>query len=694
MPKALKWTLAAAGGLLALLLAAVLVIALTFDPNSYKPQLADLVRQQYQRTLAVPGPISLTFLPRLGVKVGEVTLSERNSTERFAALNSAQVSLALWPLLRKQVVVDRLAVTGLNARIVRGKDGKLNIDDLIGGGNAAAAQPAPPAAPASAAAFELDIAGVALADATLAYEDQQAQRRVQLSKLSLQTGRFKPGTPTPLSLKARLDADSPRLGSDVALQASVQLGPEPGRLAVQALQLDLEGALGAPGTLALKARLAGALEGHTGDERYAATAFTLTLDARQGSTPITAKLQAPWKADLKAGAIEVPKLDLEAQLPNPKDAKAAALPLTATGSLAVKTGSTPRLDAKLAGQFDASRFTLSFGMPRFSPAAYTFEVELDRLDADRYRAAAPAAAATAASAPAAEKPLDLTALRDLEASGQLRIGALQVLNLKASQVRTAVRATGGRLTVGPLAAQLYEGQLGGSVGITATSPPRLSLQPSVSGVAIGPLLKDLAGFDRLLGRGNVALDLTGSGATTGAITKSLAGNARVELRDGAVRGINIAQAIRTAKAAAKGGGAGGGLGTAARDQATDFSELTASFKVAGGVARNDDLALKSPLMRIGGAGDIDLAASRLDYTVKATVVSTLKGQGGAELDALRGQTIPVKLSGPLDAIAWRIDFGGMLREAAQGKLDEKKEELKDDAKRRLGDKLRGLIKKP
>jgi AsmA protein len=686
MPKALKMTLAVVGGLLALLLAVVLVIALIFDPNSHKPQLVDLVRQQYQRTLAIPGPISLTFLPRLGVKVGEVTLSERGSAERFAALTSAQVSLALWPLLRKQVVVDRLAIAGLNARVVRGKDGKLNIDDLLGGGTAA--KPAPPAAASSASAapaFELDIAGVAFTDATLVYEDRPAPRRVQLSQLSLQTGRFKPGTPTPLSLKARLDADSPKLGSDVALQASLQLGPVPGRLAVPALQLDLDAALGA---LALKARLAGALEGNTGDERYAASAFTLTLDGHQGGAPLSAKLHSPWSANLKTGTIDVPRLELEAKLPNPKDTKAAPLPLAASGSLTVKTGSAPRLDAKLAGQFDASRFTLGFGMPRFSPAAYTFDAELDRLDIDRYRSAAPAAAA---SAPAADKPLDLAALRDLEASGQLRIGALQVMNLKASQLRAGVRATGGRVTVGPLAAQLYEGQLGGSVGVAATSPPRLSLQPSLSGVAIGPLLKDLAGFDRLLGRGNVALDLTGSGATTNAITKSLAGGARVELRDGAVRGINIAQAIRTAKAAAKGSS---GVGTAARDQATDFSELTASFKVTGGVARNDDLALKSPLMRIGGAGDIDLAASRLDYTVKATVVSTLKGQGGAELDALRGQTIPVKLSGPFDAIAWRIDFGGMLKEAAQGKIDEKKEELKEDAKRRLGDKLRGLIKKP
>jgi AsmA protein len=79
--------------------------------------------------------------------------------------------------------------------------------------------------------------------------------------------------------------------------------------------------------------------------------------------------------------------------------------------------------------------------------------------------------------------------------------------------------------------------------------------------------------------------------------------------------------------------------------------------------------------------------------VRATVVDTLQGQGGAELQELRGQTIPVKLSGPFDAIQWRIDFGSLLKEAAEAQLDRKREQLKEDARRRLGDKLQDLLRK-
>ena len=348
----------------------------------------------------------------------------------------------------------------------------------------------------------------------------------------------------------------------------------------------------------------------------------------------------------------------------------------------------------------ARQYRLRAGISHGPARAYTFDAEIDRLDIDRYLGSSSGGtAAPAAGAGVPEKPLDLSALRDLDASGQLRIGALQAMNLKASQVRAGVRAAAGRVTLSPLTADLYQGRLAGSASVAATAPVRVGLQQNLEGVAIGPLLKDLTGNDALQGRGNVTLDVNTAGATVGVMMKSLAGSARMELKDGAVRGINVAQVIRSAKALARGGSGGaaatGGSsdGKAAKGDATDFSELTASFRIAQGVARNDDLAAKSPLLRVGGSGDIDLGASRIDYTVKATIVATLEGQGGPELQGLRGQTVPVKLSGPFSAIGWRIDFAAMAKEAAQSKVEEKREALKEDAKRRLGDKLRGLLGK-
>jgi AsmA protein len=139
---------------------------------------------------------------------------------------------------------------------------------------------------------------------------------------------------------------------------------------------------------------------------------------------------------------------------------------------------------------------------------------------------------------------------------------------------------------------------------------------------------------------------------------------------------------------------------------TDFSELTASARIEGGVARSDDLDLKSPFMRIGGSGKFDIGAGRIDYTARATVASTATGQDGAELAALRGVTVPVQLSGPFEAIDWKVQWSGVAAAAVENKLKEKlseklfgkpaEEAASAPAKKpeeQLKDKLRGLLGK-
>jgi len=129
------------------------------------------------------------------------------------------------------------------------------------------------------------------------------------------------------------------------------------------------------------------------------------------------------------------------------------------------------------------------------------------------------------------------------------------------------------------------------------------------------------------------------------------------------------------------------------EEKTDFSELTASFRIANGVAHNDDLTLKSPLFRVGGAGDVDIGGGRLDYTVKATIVSSLQGQGGPELEALKGVTVPVRLSGPFDKIGYNVDLGSVVTEKAKERLNERRDEVRKEAEDKLKDRLKGLLQR-
>ena len=206
------------------------------------------------------------------------------------------------------------------------------------------------------------------------------------------------------------------------------------------------------------------------------------------------------------------------------------------------------------------------------------------------------------------------------------------------------------------------------------------MKESLTNVAIGPLVKDAAGRDAVEGRGNIALDVTAAGATVNAMKKALGGTARVALRDGAVKGINLTEALRKTRAAF--GSKSAQQQPSDTAQRTDFSEMTASFAIKNGVARNDDLDVKAPVLRIGGAGDIDIGNSQLNYVAKATVVATAKGQGGADLDHLAGLAIPVKLTGPFDAPKYEIDYGAIASQAAKARAQEKVQQKLQDLLRR------------
>ncbi len=286
--------------------------------------------------------------------------------------------------------------------------------------------------------------------------------------------------------------------------------------------------------------------------------------------------------------------------------------------------SKQNVQVNLAGGLLQSQIKAKVGVNGFSNPAITFDVDVDQFDADLYL---PKKTEAKASEP--EKPLDLSALRTLNLDGSLRIGQLKVANVKASKVRLDVKARNGQVNVSPLSANLYQGSMNGSLGVNAQATPKISINQNLSGINVAALTKDAADFDTLEGKGNVMLNLTMQGNTVSSMKKAMDGNMSLNLADGAIKGINVAKQLRDAQ------GMMGKAQTQTADQSekTDFSELKASFKVNNGVAHNDDLSLKSPLLRMAGVGDINIGNDSMNYLAKATLAKTLEGQvAGRECD--------------------------------------------------------------
>ena len=367
--------------------------------------------------------------------------------------------------------------------------------------------------------------------------------------------------------------------------------------------------------------------------------------------------------------------------------------LSADGSYQIKDGVVSAdVNAKLDESTIKAKFTVA--------EPYVFEASIDKINLDRYIGTSEKPAA-AKPAPSPEKPkpgsedtpVDLSPLKSINAKGKLEVGALEVHGLKLADVSAQLNAANGRVAVAPHSAKLYEGTISGDVTVDANRN-HIALKEQLQNVAIGPVLRDFAQQDRLEGKGNVALDVTTAGATVNAMKRALAGTAKVNLKDGAIKGINIGEVIRKARNALGGGGSqAAAQGETSGKPQTDFTELSASFNIKNGIAHSEDLDAKAPLFRLGGAGDINIPDSSLNYTVKASIVATSQGQGGKERDRLAGLTVPVRLSGTFDDLKYDVDMRGMASQAAKSEVGEKlkdkvEERLKDD---KLKDKLKGLL---
>lgn len=431
---------------------------------------------------------------------------------------------------------------------------------------------------------------------------------------------------------------------------------------------------GAAGSLAID-QLKLAVRGSSGDDRFEASIElpAIKFAEQRLATPFSGKLALSSPA-MPMGSVKLPL----------------------SGKLALDLGKSTA-DLVLDTQLDASNIALKLAVERLSPLFFDFDLNIDRLDVDHYLPPAKpgAAGADAGASGKAEKPaskIDLSALEALNFRGKLDIGQLQAKGLKLSALTARLAAADGRLDVTSMQAKLYGGSLDGALGVNAHGNV-FTVRQNLSGIDIRPLLADLLHKEPLEGRGTVTLNVNTRGATVDALKRGLAGQASLALRDGAIRGVNLAKQLRDAKAVLSGGKSAASAPDAA--EKTDFSELIATFRIANGVAHNDDLAMKSPFLRLTGAGDIDIGNSSIDYLAKVSVVETSKGQDGKARDELRGVTVPVRLRGPFDNLSYSLEAGELLKDAAKAKLDEKKDELKEKAgkklEEKLGDKLKGLF---
>lgn len=610
--------------LIALLVLVFLVIGVAVLAPALIP--TDMIRERTEtaaqealgRDVTLEGNIRLQVLPRLQVRAQDARIANAQGfgDEPFAQMQEMRVSVSLIPLLQRQIEIEEFVLVDPVIRLQSNASGN---NWTFGNNTEAVAQATPDEGfvrQPGALPFEASFGDVRIENGAVTFDDGQQIRRFDALNLTI---------------------DLPSVDQQVSLRGSFEADGRP---------MNFNAELGS---------LRGFFEGQE-------TAFSTTLNGPLADLTLEGRfLESPQLAFDGEMNVTLPLRALARYLGSDLPEGDIFRRFSARSAVSGEPGVLRLRGARIS--FDdinaQGDMTLNYAGAR---PRITGDLSTSLLDLTPYIPADTAPDANRSGAAAgvsqwSDEPIDLAPLRTLDSDLTIRANQLKARDIEVSDVTALVNVDRGRMTARLNQFRLYGGTGEALAVINARSnTPSFSFNATLDALEAQPFLLAAAQFDRLIGDGGFNLDLTASGASPAAIMNSVSGTGRFGFTDGAIKGVNLAQMIRTVQTALQ----NRALPTAFADsEQTDFSSLGGTFTVTNGVVNNQDLQMLSPLLRVLGDGRIDLGAQEIDYRLTPRAVQSLTGQGGS-LD-LQGLEVPVRLRGNFNNVSAGIDFEAVAR---------------------------------
>ncbi|GAK86573.1 A/G-specific adenine glycosylase [Vibrio ponticus] len=676
------------------IIAAILALVLLVNPNQFKPLIVEQAKQQTGLDLVIEGDIDWQFFPSVGFTLGKSELKNPQGFNQPNLFKVEQVGIdvSVMPLFSQQLEIGNVTLDGAEFYIETRKDGVKNLDALAQNQDKQTKtkqDEAPVSAPASepnaqeASPWTISLAGVSITNALLDIQDDKAGTHTKLYDVSL--------TLTEFALDAWSKADFAMKGETnqqkFAAQGSAELKLATGFTQYELKNISFDASYSDASNKIDSASIQ--LDTFAFDQvnnlNYAVkgTAADLALDLKGG---------AQLTVDKAISKVTMKQLALDATL------EGAALPQ-----------SPMKIDMASDLSFDLTKSHLSFVLEKLTANALQFDGKLDvtladipkivfnlhspEIDVDAFLGLETTEKAQSAStsgdsnqqakasAPAKEQEPDLSALETLDVNGAITIDKFKAGNAKMQNVAAKFSVNRGVVKLSSFSSNLYDGSIKATATLDARkSPATYSAKKQIKGVKVLPLLIDVAQVDKLEGTGNIDVDVTGKGLAPTTMKKNLAGTIKINFADGAVNGINVAQLIRENYAKFKGQSLEG------QDQVkkTDFSAMTATLNLKNGVVSTNNLHAQSPLLRVRGEGSANYLNETADFTISTSIVGSLEGQGGKDIDELKDITIPVNISGKWSDPKFKLVFDDVLKQKAQKEIDRGLEKLDE----KLGEKIK------
>lgn len=648
MNKAIKWGLVICASLAVIIIAVLLIAPAFIDIRDYKPKVEKLIAEKTGRPFSVGDDLRLSLFPWAGISLSALHLGNtpKFAEKEFVTVKSFEVRVKLLPLISRDIQVKRFILGTPQIVLVKNKDGHVNWSQP--GKLTEKSQKTPTSADADTGLpiRNLTVGDFSIKNGSIIWIDHSANVRKEITEVNMGLQGVSFDRAVKLSFSALVD--------NQPLSISGTVGPIGQNFKQANIPLDLNFEVFKELSLGLNGRLL-----NPGSN----PAFDLALDLKAFS---------PRKLLASLGQ----KLPLATSDPQALDRVAIKASL--------KGNQTQIAVSNAVLSLDESTLNFTLNASDFSKPNLAFDLNLDKIDLDRYLPPK-SEKQPAAEKPTEKKPPDYAPLRKLILDGRIKIGQLIANKAKIEDMTIRITAQNGIINLDPLKLNMYQGNVSGigKVNVQKESP-QTNINLDAKNIQVGPLLKDVLQKDILEGAANARLTMAMSGDDGAMIKKTLNGEGLVLFNDGAIVGIDLAGMVRNVKAAF------GLEQKPAQRPRTDFSELEAPFTIANGVVNTPATSLKSPLIRLVAAGSANLVNETLDFRVEPKVVGTIKGQGDTEQRS--GLMVPVIVSGTFSKPKFAPDLAGVAKQQLEKKIlgSDQGEKLLD--KKGLEESAKGALK--
>jgi AsmA protein len=635
------------GGIVALLGAVLLGVWLLVNPNAYKGRIAAAVRESTGRELKLQGDIKLSVIPWVALELGPASLGNPPgfSDEPFLSFSHASVRVRLLPLLRQRLEVARVEVEGLDLRLRKNAAGR---------GNWQGAEPEQPPTKSdvghSDAALRLEsLANIRIDNGRVTYEG------ITIEKFNLETGSLASDRHIPVNLV--FDANRASVGEQLSLNAKFNLSQDAAQKPLRFSAVHASGTLNRSGDErpAHWELSAPEIDVNVTEQTLAAQAFDLSysgahLAGSAQATKIIDDLSVTGSLNLAPLVLREMEPRLGFSLPKTRDPKALSQ-LSATADFAYDSIALALTHLQL--RLDDTQIQGNLKLLIGDSQALQFDLAVDQIDLDRYRAPEVAVVAPQSASPAAvAQPGKI-----LDAMGTLTIKSARFARLDLSNVRVTVAAKGNVMHLSPIEAQVDGGRSSGDITLdNRGATPMLSVDEQLTGIDMARLLANTAGKGRLSGRATLNLQATARGTSVDAVLKTLTGHLDANLADGALEGIDVGYELSLAQALIDKSAAPARASTGH----TPFQAFKLSSQISNGVAETHDLTIASQAIKVAGQGSANLATKGIDFKLLASVVTA----------PARNTDIPLKVTGTYANPTVRPDIEGLAKDQLKQKLQD------------------------